>query len=606
MAELDTRYYQGQDQYSDGDENENRLLEAAEAGISLDELSVDAVSWPMIYHLHPVRENICNWYPFRRGARILEIGSGCGAITGALCRLDCEVYSVELSKRRASINFARHRDCENLHIMVGNLNDIPFEAPFDYVLLIGVLEYAGKYTGGPEPYRTFLENIRRYLKADGRLLVAIENRLGMKYFAGAPEDHLGRGMAGLRGYDPAEGVRTFSRSELRLLLEESGYGHSRFYYPYPDYKFPNEIFTDDSLQTMHYGKFAFAMEKTRYTLFPEHEIAALLATEGAGGSIANSFFVEAATRSMRDEERTLYVKQNVERAAEYRIGTRITEDGTGNRFVYKYALSDTARAHLQRILKNEAVLGAHRHVLRGEWSGAEIRYPFLTSRTVDAELGELLQKGRKDDALRLIEDVLALASIEAEETEYVSEAFSAWFGDRRLSEDAVPCANPANIDLIMDNIFIEADGYRMVDCEWVTEFPVPVAFILWRALNNAYFQYPRLSEVARKEEMFERCGIHAGDVEIYQAWADHFEAEYVKNKSLARFGKGVFVMKNDFTDFEKYERMIEQLKQQLEHQREVEAMDKAHIKNLEAMFETRAWKLATRLQNLAGLLHRGR
>ena len=105
-----------------------------------------------------------------------------------------------------------------------------FDAPFDYVLLIGVLEYAGKYTDGEDPYRTFLENIRRYLKPDGRLLIAIENRLGLKYFSGAPEDHLGRSFAGLKGYDPAAGVKTFSHSELKVLLERSGFVGNRFYY----------------------------------------------------------------------------------------------------------------------------------------------------------------------------------------------------------------------------------------------------------------------------------------------------------------------------------------------------------------------------------------
>ena len=45
------------------------------------------------------------------------------------------------------------------------------------------------FTEGKTPYETFLKEMGGYLKPEGKLLIAIENRLGLKYFAGAPEDH---------------------------------------------------------------------------------------------------------------------------------------------------------------------------------------------------------------------------------------------------------------------------------------------------------------------------------------------------------------------------------------------------------------------------------
>ncbi|MBR2854438.1 MAG: class I SAM-dependent methyltransferase, partial [Clostridia bacterium] len=139
MAILDTTFYKGADLYSDGDEAENRILEIVKAGKSLNDLETEEVSWPTLYHLSPVRENICNWYPFRKDGRILEIGAGCGAITGALCRSGAEVCSVDLSLRRSTINYERHKDCGNLHLYAGNLNEIVFNEPFDYVIVNGVL-----------------------------------------------------------------------------------------------------------------------------------------------------------------------------------------------------------------------------------------------------------------------------------------------------------------------------------------------------------------------------------------------------------------------------------------------------------------------------------
>lgn len=67
-----------------------------------------------------------------------------------------------------------------------------FQTPFDYVVLNGVLEYAMSFTPGENPYVDFLKNIKKYLKEDGRILIAIENRLGLRYFSGYPEEHTNR------------------------------------------------------------------------------------------------------------------------------------------------------------------------------------------------------------------------------------------------------------------------------------------------------------------------------------------------------------------------------------------------------------------------------
>lgn len=315
MAVIDKTYYKGTDLYSDGDETENSLMKIVQERKKLSDLQTEDVTWPIFYHLSPIRENICNWYPFQSGSRILEIGAGCGAVTGALIRHDAEVYSVDLSLRRSMINYERHKDAPNLHIMVGNLNDIPFEESFDYVLLIGVLEYAGRFTEGEQPYKAFLENIRKYLKPEGKLLIAIENRLGLKYFAGADEDHLAKAFAGLRGYDQKDGVHTFSRSELTELLEQSGLGYVQFYYPYPDYKFPTEIFTDETLKTNGYGKPYAFFDKNRDVLFPEEDIAAILAREGTVSSLANSFLA-VASAVPAEENRIPYIHFETDKTEE--------------------------------------------------------------------------------------------------------------------------------------------------------------------------------------------------------------------------------------------------------------------------------------------------
>ena len=93
---------------------------------------------------------------------MLEIGCGFGALTGLLCDKCKSVTVVELSQRRAMGTLLRCRERENLEIMVGNLNDIEFSKKYDYITLIGVLEYQGRFTDSDNPYRDFLTKIKNF------------------------------------------------------------------------------------------------------------------------------------------------------------------------------------------------------------------------------------------------------------------------------------------------------------------------------------------------------------------------------------------------------------------------------------------------------------
>jgi SAM-dependent methyltransferase len=290
-AKLNLDFYSGKDYYSDGD-IEDILLDIVKNNTNYDEVLATDGRWPILYHLSPIRQNIINWYPFKEHATCLEIGGGCGAITGALCENIEKVTVVELSKRRSSINLERHKNFDNLEIIVGNLNDITFEEKFDYITLNGVLEYAGSFTNTDAPYQDFLKQIKQYLKPDGKLIIAIENRYGLKYFAGAKEDHTGKAFDGITGYMNNNKVRTFGKKELETLLSISGYPAQEFYYPHPDYKMPMEIYSNDWLPNADtLLSSAPNYDNERYELFNETEAFKGIIENGQFEFFANSFLV---------------------------------------------------------------------------------------------------------------------------------------------------------------------------------------------------------------------------------------------------------------------------------------------------------------------------
>ena len=533
MAKLNLDYYKGEDLYSDGDVEEE-ILEIVRSGRNFDE--IDEVKFPVIYHLSKIRENILNWYPFAPDATALEIGSGCGAITGLLCRRLKKVVSVDLSKRRATINYERHAEFENLEIRVGNLNDMAFDEKFDYVIFNGVFEYALSFTPGERPYEAYLQNVRRFLKPDGRILVAIENRLGLKYFAGAPEDHTDGYFDGLREYEGNDSVRTFSRAEWENLMRGCGLFHYKFYYPYPDYKFPREIFTDESLKEQKYGAPTWNFTKYRMALFSEEKMAAALQREGVMAQFANSFLIEMSEQPF--DSPVQYAKLSTDRSARFSIATVIQQEKDG-RCAVKIPVEPAAVPHMKRLLSHTQRFERWQP-LPAKQEGDSIVYPYLESKSLGYEAGQAVKDGNIERLRELFEIVQSLCDDHAlrhvnaaQMTQEEKAAFRERFG-QEITEDTL-CVAPANIDLILDNIFESESGrYQVIDCEWMFDFPVPVSFLLWRSINELYSTYPFLEKQYAKLRLLEEFSVTERQDKQYWQWATYFAEQYVGANRLLK------------------------------------------------------------------------
>jgi SAM-dependent methyltransferase len=255
-------------------------------------------SWPMYYHLSLYRSNLFSWYQFERGATLLEVGAGPGAITEELVRHNVHVTALELTLKRSTINAHRNKHAENLEIVVDNLQNYKTKKKFDYVVCVGVLEYAGRFITSDTPYESLMKLMYDNLKPGGTLLLAIENRFGLKYWAGATEDHLHQYFAGQNGYPDPKGVQTFGRQELVNLFETTGFKNPYFFYPFPDYKNPLFIYSDD-FHPGHGAEFPVRFLPTpspdyhREHFFSEQSAMRYIQKNGLFPHFSNSFLVEA-------------------------------------------------------------------------------------------------------------------------------------------------------------------------------------------------------------------------------------------------------------------------------------------------------------------------
>lgn len=297
---LDYTFYPGTDIYSDGP-IEDELLDIAKkyGEDELNQIIAERKSWPILYHFSHIRKNILNWIPFTEQDSVLEIGSGCGAVTGAIAEKAGQVTCIDLSKKRSYVNAYRNSRFNNIKIQVGNFQDIEKNSSeqYNYITLIGVFEYSEGYIGSENPYVDMLKRIEHHLKPGGKIIIAIENRLGLKYWSGCSEDHTGRFFDGIENYPLSHGVRTFSKKELEDIINEAGDYKATFYYPYPDYKFPLSIYSDRYLPKQ--GELTISAcnyDRARMQLFDEAKVGDTIIANNLFPQFSNSFLVSIERR----------------------------------------------------------------------------------------------------------------------------------------------------------------------------------------------------------------------------------------------------------------------------------------------------------------------
>ena len=460
---LDYTYYPGEDFYCDG-VVEQEILEIAKkySPLEFHKIIEERKSWPILYHLSELRENIVDWLPMDKNLKVLEVGSGCGAITGALSRKAGEVTCIDLSKQRSLINAYRHTDCDNVTIHVGNFQDIEPSLPcdYDYVCLIGVFEYGQSYIGGETPFEDFYKIIKKHVKKGGKLVIAIENKFGLKYWAGCREDHLGTFFSGIEDYPEGGGVRTFSRKGLEDIFKKCGEKDYTFYYPYPDYKFMTTLFSDKRLPMV--GELSDNLrnfDRDRMVLFDEKNVFDSLIKEEMFPFYSNSYMVVIG-----DEPDLTYCRYSNDRSLETCIKTEIIEED-GVKKVRKYACNEFSADHIRHIYwayekLQERYKGSKLSINKCELFEGEnpfVEFEYIEGTTLAEIFDEYLKKDNLDGFHTLFE-------------EYV----------KRISygEDV----RVADYDMIFANILVSGDEWTVIDYEWTMDAKVDTKEIAFRSL----------------------------------------------------------------------------------------------------------------------------
>ena len=434
------------------------IIEAHDLTSQSFELEEKIIDWTTEYHLSSQRANLLRALNLDGIKTALEFGAGCGAITRYLGEMSISVDAVERNLERARITKIRCRDLENISVINANFNELKLpKRQYDAVLLIGVLEYAKKNVSSSlndkQSVTSILIKAKSALKDGGVLLIAIENRMGLKYWMGASEDHYGKPYIGLYGYPQDQGIRTYDKREWEQILNMSHLKNCRFLYPFPDYKIASTILSDDFIKNNKYAySLLYGMSSREYFSAWRPNSGEFLVWESIQKSgylehFANSFFIVVSDNKDRLDQLVscdfVHFSGN-SRKPKFRIMTIKPRDKD---FIVKRRLMDTAVDENNGLVKQNQLRERSTYIKGQLLSSVWIHSLFDVNNPSNFE--------------KLIKEYYV----------FLLDHFAKQGGSLEL------------FDLIPSNIVVDSKGtYKIIDKEWVINIKLSPEYELFRGL----------------------------------------------------------------------------------------------------------------------------
>ena len=490
---------------TDNEEGECGVYRAVRGAVDRSTFSMElaraVTDWPSQYHLDRRRHCLIRPLAIRPGDTVLELGCGGGAVTRFLGEIGAQVTAVEAGLQRARIASERCLNLRNVRIVLEDIPAFRSDERFDWVLL---LDFSGQPHGAGRPAPVALISMAsRFLKPTGTLVVAIENKLGLKYFNGCAEDHVRVPFYGLQGLYAPHAQWTLGRRELAAHLAAIGLRHTRFYYPFPDHTLPTVILSDEALSDSQFDPTdLLASSHSRdctgssYRHFDDALTLVQVARNGLLGDLSHCFLVAASNRPHPHQEQgELAVKYAVDRFPEFVNQTRFVRTGDQIK-VLKEALQPglPRRKEFKQGFLIENVLGHSDYV-----PGQLLLWRLLRARADSGELSEVV------DALKPWFDLLLGYANDGAGTPGRAN------GRKQLADYTL---QGSHLDLTPYNVMDTGTELVVIDTEWKLDGIIPLGWVVTRSVNHALrIGVPLRNPIGASSDVIKAlCSVHNIDV----------------------------------------------------------------------------------------------
>ena len=392
--------------------------------------------------IESIRSGLLGWYNFPQDANILRIGNSTDCMDGSVL--------------------------------------------YDYIISITNLEKE-------ENPDQFLMQCRKLLKPDGHLLIALNNRFGLKYFCGDRDPYTKRNFDGIENYkraynsedDKFEG-RCYCKFEIKKMLETAGFEKIKFFSVLTDLDNPSYIFAEDYLPnedisnrifpTYNYPNTIFLEEGALYQQFIDY---------GMFHDIANAYLIECTVSG--ELSKVLHVTSSLERGTEDALFTIIYNNGV----VEKKAAYPEGKKRLKELYEHNNELRENGiRVLDAKLENDSYIMPY-----VSAETGQLYLK-------RLLHQDIELFLKKMDEFKDMILSSSKIIRDDKNDGEGV-ILEKGFIDLVPLNSFYIDGKYVMFDQEF-REDNYPANILIWRMIATFYSGDMEANKLYPMDKLLER------------------------------------------------------------------------------------------------------
>lgn len=480
-----------------------------------------------LYHLSTVSQNLINWYPFNTKDTVLQVGGDLGELTQVFCN-NCEkVVTIEQNIEKAKAIAKRYENRENLEIIVGNINDIILEERFSIITIIG---------NNPKiKLKDNIQKLERNLKENGKFIIAVDNKFGLRYFMGNPENILNKKFESLIGYNnEPEKIESFTKSSLEQIFNSIGYKYT-FYYPLPDYKMPNVIFSEK--QKAKYNsidKYNPYYKENSTIIANEIDVyrEILKTDQQMFEFFTNSFLI--ILEKEKNEELPLYISYNNMRKEKYRLITKISKN-----VVEKKPVSKEAEGHYNNIKKNIELLQQNNiktvdYIENGSIKSKYINQENLVNTVLTKSLEENNQQEFENIIEKYIQNLKKNKKVEPEYKDTIFSKYNIQIEDKNILKELYFVEN-GFWDMTFKNCFYMENELYFFDQEW-REKNVPIEYILYRSILYTI----SLRRYVNIEELFEKYHISKYK-NIFEALDNKIQEEIRSNKIWKFYSQNKYI-----------------------------------------------------------------
>lgn len=425
-------------------------------------------------------KGILMWYQFQKEESVLYIGDS----------KDC--ISELLFEKQKDNEIADYRVLTEKQLMTDS-EHLCGTCTYDIVIAGTALEQS-KDVGG------ILKLVAKMLKPYGRLLLMLNNRLGIRYFCGDRDPYTKRNFDSIENYrkvlvkqeDSFLG-RMYDKAEIDMFLTDAGFSGKHFFSVFPSLDNPSLIYSEDYIPNEELNIRCFPLYNSPETVFLEEEyLYTDLIKNGLFHKMANAFFVECFINAEDTHAGSdvLHVTASLDRGREDALFTIIHTNGV----VEKKAVYPEGRKRLVALLRhNEELSKRGISVIAARLEGDSYSMPFVEAETGLVYLRRMAHSNTDlfINAMDRFRDTI-LQSSELCEIEM----------DGRTEV----CLRRGYFDLVPLNCFIVNDEYVFYDQEFVLP-DCPIGVMLARLVDLVYQGEVNLERIVPRDFFLERYNI---------------------------------------------------------------------------------------------------